>query len=141
MNKNETDEIIYSNLGTKYGTNRCCQEVVSFNMCDCVELGVSCDPPSQTFNLSAFGLSSDWLYIGFYSYVSDSYTATRCAHSDDTFNCVSSAPTLTPMMSDCGGQVIGEARRVDEYRQDNGNCDSYNFCPDGKCKNIQGQCV
>jgi len=138
MNENE---IVYSNLGTKYGTNRCCQEVTSFNMCDCEALGVSCSGGPQDNWISAFGLSSDWIFIGYYSFVSESYTVTRCAHSDDAFNCVSSAPTLLPMASDCNGQLTGEPRRIDDYRQDNGNCDAYNFCPDGKCKTITGACV
>ena len=137
----EENEIVYSNLGAKFGTNRCCAEVVSFNRCDCEALGVSCSGGPQDNWISAFGFSSDWIHIGVFTWAPESYAALRCAHSDDSLGCVSSAPELLPMAADCNGQLTGEARRIDDYRPDAGYCDSYNFCPDGKCKNIRGECI
>jgi hypothetical protein len=132
MNENE---IVYSNLGTKYGTNRCCQEAVVFNNCDCATLGFPCNPGAAGYSgdLSIFGLAG-WIISGDDGL---SFAGSRCAHSDDVDYCLSSPPTtLIPMAADCGGQLTGEARRIDSYNMDNGNCDAYNFCPDGRCRGL-----
>ena len=143
MNENE---IVYSNLSTKYGTNMCCTEVIAFSMCDYESLGI--DSNGVNVNLSAYGFSPDWIWGG--TMIPRWFIAKRTAHSDDPDSCVSNPPILLPMAGDCNSEGVdpsdankraGDPREIYSYELSPTEYWADPVCPDGKCRNPNGQCV